>query len=174
MSNEEDDWTEFLKQVIPLRKKETYKSEQKQVRVFKSKDHSTEDKDLFIELNISDEISNISGIDKNLRKRIRNGSIKIEAKLDLHGKKYIESKKDVYDFLIQNYNNSKRLLLIITGKGKRLSVEEGWEGSGILKEHLPKWLSYKTLRDLILWVEDAPAYHGGKGAKLIYLKKIRE
>ena len=71
MSNEEDDWTEFLKQVIPLRKKETYKSEQKQVRVFKSKEHSTEDKDLFIELNISDEISNISGIDKNLRKRIR-------------------------------------------------------------------------------------------------------
>ena len=68
----------------------------------------------------------------------------------------------------------KRLLLIITGKGKRLGVEDGWQGSGVLMEDLPKWLSFEKLNENILWFEDAPSSKGGRGAKLIYLRKFKE
>ena len=41
-------------------------------------------------------------------------------------------------------------------------------------EDLPKWLSFEKLNENILWFEDAPFSKGGRGAKLIYLRKFKE
>ena len=51
---------------------------------------------------------------------IKKGKLKIQAKLDLHGFTLEESKEKVAEFVLKNYKYKKRLLLVITGKGKRL------------------------------------------------------
>ena len=71
---------------------------------------------------------------KNLKKRIKKGKIKVESTLDLHGYTLAESKKKVANFIFKSHKTNKRLLLIITGKGKKKSSENSWgENLGKLK-----------------------------------------
>ncbi len=115
-----------------------------------------------------------NNLEKNTLKKIKDGKIKISATLDLHGYTLIESEKKVADFIINNYGLGKRLLLIITGKGERLSVSDGWKGTGKLKENVPIWLNSLFLNKYILWHDTAPPEKGGSGAVMIYLKKEKE
>ena len=50
----------------------------------------------------------------------------------------------------------------------------GWKGTGILNRKIPDWLNSKALFDKIVWFDYAPQEKGGKGAYLVYLKKLRE
>ena len=77
---------------------------------------------------------------KNTLRKIKKGKLKIQSKLDLHGFTVEESKEKVAEFILKNYEFNKRLLLIITGKEKRLDVSEGWRGTGKLKKNVPIWL----------------------------------
>ena len=113
-------------------------------------------------------------LEKNTLKKIQRGKIRIEKKLDLHGYTIEESRIKVIEFVNKNYQNCNRLILIITGKGARLGVSDGWRGTGKIKENLPKWLKSIELSDKILWFDKAPRTKGGDGAVLIYLKKIKE
>ena len=63
------------------------------------------------------------------------------------------------------------MVLIITGKGKRRGVEEGWKGDGVLKKLLPDWLNSISLSKYIVWFDIAPKDLGGEGALIIYIKK---
>ena len=65
------------------------------------------------------------------------------------------------------------MLLIITGKGKRRSVSDGWRGDGKLKKIVPLWLSSTYLSKYILWFDIATPERGGDGALFVFLKKIR-
>ena len=112
-----------------------------------------------------------NNLEKNTLKKIKDGKIRISARLDLHGYTLIESEKKVADFIIHNYGLGKRLLLIITGKGERLSVSQGWKGTGKLKENVPIWLNSLFLNKYILWYDTAPPEKGGDGAIMIYLRK---
>ena len=84
-----------------------------------------------------------------------------------------ESKEKVVNFIVRNYKSKKRLLLLITGKGKRLPVSEGWRGTGKLKENVPLWLKSVQLSKYILWFDSANQENGGEGALMIYLKKSK-
>ena len=84
-----------------------------------------------------------------------------------------ESKEKVVEFILKNYKNKKRLLLIITGKGRRLTVSEGWRGTGKLKKNVPMWLKSVQLSKYILWFDSASPENGGEGALMIYLKKSK-
>ena len=84
-----------------------------------------------------------------------------------------ESKEKVVNFIVRNYKSKKRLLLLITGKGKRLPVSEGWRGTGKLKENVPLWLKSVQLSKYILWFDAANPENGGDGALMIYLKKSK-
>jgi DNA-nicking Smr family endonuclease len=64
------------------------------------------------------------------------------------------------------------LILIISGKGRRLSVTDGWKGVGKLKKKIPDWLTSVSLAGKILWFDYAPPEKGGEGAFLVYLKKL--
>ena len=112
-------------------------------------------------------------LEKNTLKRIKKGRLKIESRLDLHGFTVEESKEKVVNFIVRNYESKKRLLLIITGKGKRLPVTEGWRGTGKLKENVPLWLKSIQLSKYILWFDSANRENGGEGALMIYLKKSK-
>ncbi len=112
-------------------------------------------------------------LEKNILKKINKGNIKVSAKLDLHGFTVNEAKKLVFEFINSNYINSNRLVLIISGKGKRLPVRDGWQGTGKLKSNIPNWLNSMALNEKIIWFDYAPQNKGGKGAFLIYLKKLK-
>ena len=167
----EEEWDEFIKMVKPLKRDSLNSS-----RLRKSIKDKFEDRKIDEELQKMDyELSyDQKLLEKNTKKRILQGKISINGKLDLHGCSVSESKKKVYEFINRNFGLQKRLVLIITGKGERLDVSEGWRGTGKLKQILPTWLNSQALSKKILWFDDAPANKGGNGAKIILLKKITE
>ena len=115
----------------------------------------------------------IRQLDKNILRKIKKGNLIIEESLDLHGYTLEESKEKVVKFIEKNFNNKKRFLLIITGKGRRLGVSEGWRGEGKLKENVPHWLSSVYLSKYVLWFDKATSDKGGDGALMVYLKKSK-
>ena len=100
---------------------------------------------------------------KNIRD-FNKGNVFIENKLDLHGFNQVDAKILLEDFINQSIENGKRLILIITGKGK--------EGEGVIKNNIISWLNNKSLRNKILAVNHASKKHGGSGAIYILLRKF--
>ena len=166
----EQDWEEFKKNVTPIEKKNNLlKKKRKEKITFKKKD----DKEKFNTNFFYNENEEKNQLEKNTLKRIKKGRLKIESRLDLHGFTVEESKEKVFNFILRNYNSKKRLLLLITGKGQRLPVSEGWRGTGKLKENVPLWLKSVQLSKYILWFDSANRENGGEGALMIYLKKSK-
>ena len=166
MNNEE--WEQFKKTVSPL------KNQTRQIRK-QRKALKTNEK---LEANTGLELMDIKvseswgSIETNVLKKIQKGKLKVSASLDLHGSNISDSKKLVYDFVNYNSQKDKRILLIITGKGKRLFVEDEWRGTGILKKKIPIWLTSLALSKKIVWFDHAPLNMGGEGAFIVYLKKL--
>ena len=100
---------------------------------------------------------------KNIRD-FNKGNVFIENKLDLHGFNQEDAENLLEDFINQSIENGKRLILIITGKGK--------EGEGVIKNNIISWLNNKSLRNKILAVNHASKKHGGSGAIYILLRKF--
>lgn len=168
MSNSE--WESFKKTVKPIDKTRKVIS-----KTFKNKPLSVENNSSLqiedLEIILSDSWGQL---EKNIHKKIIKGNIRISKTLDLHGNTVEESKKKVFNFITQNFHTQNRLLLIICGKGERLSVSMGWKGTGILNKKIPGWLNSKALFDKVIWFDYAPQEKGGKGAYLVYLKKLKE
>lgn len=171
--NDSNDWEKYLEGVKPLKKSSTFFDKQKKTKhTLKKKNISQESFNFSgFSLNINKERKNV---DKTLIKKVKKGIIKPDSTLDLHGDRFIQAEKNTYDFIIRSFNLKKRLVLIITGKGKRLEVESGWKGTGILNESMPKWLNSSELKNYILWFDTATPNIGGNGAFLVYLKKFKE
>ena len=81
------------------------------------------------------------------------------------------SGKKIKTHTLYYYEIENRLALVITGKGQRLAVSDGWKGTGVLKKNLPKWLNSLAISSKVLWYGHAPQEKGGSGAMLVYLKK---
>lgn len=107
-----------------------------------------------------------AGIDANTTTRFRRGKMPIEARLDLHGMTSPRAHAALESFVLAEYGAGKRMLLVITGKGK------GGEG-GILRRALPEWLSTPVLRGYILAYDYATRKDGGEGAYYVLLKRKR-
>ena len=169
-----DEWEDFKKTVKPIDKKKlAFKSKVELYEKF-----STQKKLSKTNFNSFDNRSDCSirpfGLEKNLLKKIQKGKIKINKSLDLHGLGLIESEEKVGEFVKECFEKQLRLILIITGKGERLTVDKGWQGAGKLKRNLPDWLSKPYLAKYIVWFGSAPSHQGGAGATVIYLRKIKE
>tara|TARA_B100000989_G_C19516578_1_gene461967 strand:+ start:1527 stop:2060 length:534 start_codon:yes stop_codon:yes gene_type:complete len=171
-----DEWNEFLKSVNPLKKNKI-----KYIYHLKNKEsvdplHQQSSEQISLEnIEIPDENFELQkNNDINLIRKIKKGKKKIEGTLDLHGLRVYEAKIKVFKFIKFNFEKKKRLLLIITGKGKRLGVEHGWRGQGILKELVPQWIGSILISKFVLWYINAPNDLGGHGAYIVYLKKLKE
>ena len=165
-----DDWELFKKTVEPLRnrKKLSFQTKTKTKLVDERKNKKNKEDIELIDIVVSDDWGNL---EKNILKNIQKGKIKISSTLDLHGFNLEDSKKLVFNFINNNYNLQNRLLLLITGKGKRVFIDNKWKSIGKLKEQIPLWLNSLALSQKIIWFDYAPAEKGGEGAFLIYLKK---
>ena len=113
-----------------------------------------------------------SNIDKKILSKLRGGKLRPEEKLDLHGFTLDRAKKAVSLFTFKAFERKRRLLLIITGKGK---LDSDWDISpvqrGALRKEVPNWLKEMPLREIILNVSVANVRHGGSGALYVYLKR---
>ena len=113
-------------------------------------------------------------IDKKIHTKLKNGALRQERTLDLHGLTYDNAYSKVIKFVNAGHQDGKRLLLVITGKGKSHSTKENFSfesNCGVLKKAVPSWLQSDKLKYLILNVSQAHVFHGGEGAFYVYLRK---
>lgn len=106
--------------------------------------------------------------------KMTRGKIKPEARLDLHGMTMAEAHPELVAFILGAQAIGRRLVLVITGKGK--DRDEGYAipvRHGILRHQVPQWLALPPLAQAILQVTPAHLRHGGQGAYYVYLRRAR-
>ena len=95
-------------------------------------------------------------------KLLNKRKIKPDGVIDLHGFKLQEAKLILKDYVFQAFNNNRRNILIITGKGLNKT--------GVLKKEVPIWLNEIEIKKILISYENAPKSFGGEGALIIRLK----
>jgi DNA-nicking Smr family endonuclease len=107
-----------------------------------------------------------AGIDRSSAKKIQQGKMPLEARLDLHGLSQLEARHHLQQFIATALQNGLRNILVITGKGRA--------GQGVLRTNVPQWLSEPPLSDHIIAFGPSRPQDGGAGALYVRLKRIRE
>jgi len=108
----------------------------------------------------------LAPLDRSLRRRLARGASAIDARLDLHGKTQSEAHAALVHFLRRTQGEGAKLVLVITGKGRRGSEDE----RGVLKRQVPLWLERPELRAYVVGFEDAHIGHGGEGALYVRIR----
>lgn len=182
MSNNKNDdfnlWEKVKKTVTPLLRHQQRKNEKPDFGSFKdalqeqSGSLSSENKIDHVKLSAKKiEKSNPSigsGLDGRTQKRLRQGKMAIDATLDFHGLTQEQAYDALISFVDRSRQNKKRLVLVITGKG-RFSKS----GESILKKNLPTWVSTNPLNEWVLECVPAHKKHGGSGAFYLLLRRNR-
>lgn len=113
-------------------------------------------------------------MDKKTFTQMTRGKKKPEGRLDLHGMTLDRAHPALLRFVMGSHAAGKRLILVITGKGK-----ERDEGGpipvryGVLRHQVPQWLALAPLSSVVLQVTPAHLSHGGGGAYYVFLKRTR-
>jgi len=130
------------------------------------------------------------GLDGRNRRRLERGKLDIDGRIDLHGMTEAQAHQALERYIIGAATAGKRLVLVITGKGKGrdwqgnpLPVPEApWERkggysmptrSGVLRRVVPQWLATPPLSAHVVETAQAQPKHGGAGAIYVYLKRQR-
>ena len=106
--------------------------------------------------------------------QMKRGKLRPEAKIDLHGMTLDRAHPALTRFILSAQAQGKRLVLVVTGKGK-----ERDDGGpipvrfGVLRHQVPQWLSMPPLSSAILQITESHVRHGGGGAYYVYLRKVR-
>ena len=114
------------------------------------------------------------GLDRSSAVNLIKGKFKIEGKLDLHGMTQRQANAALIDFIEISFNDRKRNLLVITGKGRSKGEDEMAryeKREGILKNIVPKWLDESPLRGLVLAFTTSQREDGGAGALYVLLRR---
>ncbi|ABV95176.1 Smr protein/MutS2 [Dinoroseobacter shibae DFL 12 = DSM 16493] len=113
-------------------------------------------------------------MDRKAFGKLKRGKLKPEGRLDLHGMTLSQAHPALNRFILGAHSQGKRLVLVITGKGK--DRDQGGpipERLGVLRHQVPHWLSIPPLSSVVLQVTTAHLRHGGGGAYYVYLKRPR-
>lgn len=110
-------------------------------------------------------------MDKKTHRRMSQGKLLPEARLDLHGMTLAQAQPELIRFIMSCHANGRRLVLVITGKGR------GDHGPlptrpGALRHQVPYWLNSPPLSPLVQQVNAAHYRHGGEGAYYVYLRRL--
>lgn len=113
-------------------------------------------------------------MDRKAFGKLKRGKLAPEARIDLHGMTVDRAHGALQGFIFRAHGQGKRLVLVITGKGKR-SDEDGPMPvrQGVLRHNVPHWLSIPPLSGLVMQVTNAHNRHGGGGAYYVYLRRPR-
>ena len=114
------------------------------------------------------------GLDRSSAIKLAKGKFTIQGKLDLHGMTQRQAHAALIDFIQTSFNDRKRNLLVITGKGRSKGEDEVAryeKREGILKNIVPKWLDESPLRGLVLAFTTSQREDGGAGALYVLLRR---
>lgn len=108
----------------------------------------------------------ISGVSRNIMRKLKRGKLPIQAHIDLHGLTKTDAEAVVRRFLINSHHRGLRCVLIVHGRGlnSRDSIP-------VLKERLPVWLNRGPARKIVMAFSSAQPYDGGTGAIYVLLRK---
>lgn len=113
-------------------------------------------------------------MDAKAHAALKKGKLDPEARLDLHGMTFAQAHQALTGFIGRTHSQGKRLVLVITGKGKeRLDHNAIPSHLGLLRFQVPRWLQMSPLDHHVLQVTQAHPRHGGEGALYVYLRKGR-
>jgi DNA-nicking Smr family endonuclease len=109
-------------------------------------------------------------MDRRRFERMCRGRLEPEARLDLHGMSSERAHAALSAFIRDSHARDRRLVLVITGKGRE---DSALGRHGILRHSVPHWLAAPPLTGLILEIAPAHHRHGGAGAAYVYLRRRR-
>jgi DNA-nicking Smr family endonuclease len=113
-------------------------------------------------------------MDKKAFAQMKRGKLRPEARIDLHGMTLDRAQPALVRFILSAQASGKRLVLVITGKGKQADRPGPIPVPyGVLKHQVPHWLSIPPLAQAVLQINPAHVSHGGDGALYVYLRRGR-
>lgn len=112
-------------------------------------------------------------MDKRVHGRLKRGKIEPDARIDLHGMTEARAHRALTGFLLRAQAEGARVVLVITGKGRRPEGHRMTEVPGVLRRAVPHWLRDAPLAGIVLQILQAHDRHGGAGAYYVYLKRRR-
>lgn len=111
----------------------------------------------------------LAPLGRRMKQRVVRGKESIDGRLDLHGLTQSEAHGALLRFLRAAVARDARLVLVITGKGRR----DGEGERGVLRRQVPLWLALPDFRALVIGFENAHIAHGGEGALYVRLRRSR-
>ncbi|WP_444460979.1 Smr/MutS family protein [Rhodobacter capsulatus] len=113
-------------------------------------------------------------MDRKTHREMSRGKLEPEARIDLHGMTLSQAHPELTHFLLSAQDRGCRLVLVITGKGKR-GLDDGPipQRQGVLRHQVPQWLRLPPLGAVVMQVTEAHLKHGGSGAYYVYLRRMR-
>ena len=113
-------------------------------------------------------------MDRKAHRNMTRGKLEPEARIDLHGMTLAQAHPAMTRFILSAHDRGCRLVLVITGKGKR-GFDEGPipQRQGVLRHQVPQWLRMPPLGAVVMQVSPAHLKHGGAGAYYVYLRRHR-
>ena len=100
----------------------------------------------------------------NRMRQVKNGSIRIDLELDLHGLTREEALTSLHRFVTGAYNRGQKAILVITGKGNNSPAEPVLQGA------VASWLR-EAGKNMVAEFAPAPRTMGGSGAFVVFLKE---
>lgn len=111
-------------------------------------------------------------MDAKTHGKMTRGKLAPEARIDLHGLTLAEAHPELIRFILNAQGDGLRLVLVITGKGKRRDdLGPIPQRMGALRHQVPQWLRQSPLGPAVLQVTEAHLKHGGTGAYYVYLRR---
>lgn len=111
-------------------------------------------------------------MDAGTHAKMTRGKLHPEARIDLHGMTLAEAHPELIRFILNAHSAGLRLVLVITGKGKRRDDSGPIpQRVGALRHQVPHWLHLPPLGPAVLQVSEAHLKHGGGGAYYVYLRR---
>lgn len=113
-------------------------------------------------------------MDRRAHRDLTRGKLAPEGRIDLHGMTLAEAHPELVRFVMNAHSAGKRLILVITGKGRR-GDDRGPvpQRVGVLRHQVPVWLTQPPLGAVVLQITPAHMKHGGMGAYYVYLRRAR-
>lgn len=102
------------------------------------------------------------GLQESAFRRLRRGTYRIEAELDLHGMNSERARVALHRFLVESIAQGLRCVRVIHGKGLRSSHQ-----GPVLKQRVDRWL--RRTQQVLAFVSARPQ-HGGTGAVYVLLR----
>ena len=103
------------------------------------------------------------GINRKDEQNLKSGKVRIENKLDLHGKTLTEAKAATEAFILNSSKKKHKIVLIITGRGNH--------GKGVIRQAFPAWLQKESMRKAVVAICQAQPKDGGGGAWYLQLRR---